>query len=402
MLTALLALGACTKGDVATDSGVVELDCSTRDFSQVPASSGELEGGWDAERGRLVFFGGNMGVPEECSFSATDFTASTWAWHADCGDFQPIADGPSARGRYAASIDEERGLWILHGGRFRDGTSGNYTMYDETWALDLATDAWSLIATGGPSARVNHVAEVVDGQFLIHGGNTSKSGASFTPLGDLWSLDLDTLEWTELSPAGDAPKDRLFHSSTLSGDGATMYVYGGGDENAFVGPFFGDLWALDTASLTWSRLHTGRQDAPEGRLVPNMAVDDANGRVILFGGHDDGELGNTNQVWAFDLAGGTWAELSSGDTYANPAVGQCDFPADFTDVDLASPERRYSAASDVTDDGRLVIYGGKTDCGVINDVWTWDMAEQAWTEGSPATNGEVCLRAFNECEALCF
>jgi len=399
----LLAL-ACTKDEVIDSS--VDLDCSTADYSLIPASSGELEGGWDAERNRFVFFGGNMGVPVDCSPSATDFTASTWAFNTDCGDFEAIAEGPAARGRYASAIDAERGLWLIHGGRFRDGDGGgghggdDYTLYDELWGLDLATDTWSLLHTGGPKARVNHVAEIIDGQFVIYGGNTSKSGASFRVRSDVWSYDIDGNAWTELSPGGDDPGGRLFHASARGDDG-TIYVYGGGDENAFFGPFFGDLFALDTASWTWTQLHDGSGAAPDGRIVPNLAVDDDNNRVILFGGHDDGELGNTNQIWSFDLGTGAWTELSAGDVYANEALGQCDFPADFTTVDLESPERRYSAASAEVDGG-LMIFGGKTDCGVINDVWTWDFAAESWTENSSATSGEVCLRAFAECESLCF
>ena len=396
----LIAL-ACTKDEVGDSS--VDLDCSTRDYSQIPASSGELGGAWDAQRQRFVFFGGNMGVPVDCSFAATDFTADTWAFHTDCNNFEPIADGPSARGRYASAIDEERELWILHGGRYRDGEDGDYTLYDETWALDLSTDPWSLLATGGPSARVNHVAEVVDGQFVLWGGNTSTDGAFFQPQEDLWALDLDTLEWSELEAGGDpTPKARLFHESAVSDDGSTIYVYGGGDEDAFFGPFFGDLWALDTATWTWDRLHTGRQEAPDGRLLPNLSVDDERNRIVMFAGHDDGQLGNTNQVWSFDLASETWTELKTGDVYANPALGQCDFPADFTDPDLDSPERRYAGAGAETDDGRLLVFGGKTDCGVINDVWTFDYATDSWTEHSSATSGEICLRAYAECESLCF
>ena len=53
-------------------------------------------------------------------------------------------------------------------------------------------------------------------------------------------------------------------------------------------------------------------------------------------------------------------------------------------------------------DGQLWIFGGKTDCGIINDVWSFSSSSETWTEQSPATSGEICLRAYAECETMCF
>ena len=86
------------------------------------------------------------------------------------------------------------------------------------------------------------------------------------------------------------------------------------------------------------------------------------------------------------------------------AFGFCDFPADFTVPDLDAPERRYAGAAVLSEDA-LIIFGGKTDCGQVNDVWTWDLDDQSWTERSDATAGEVCERTFADpegCESLCF
>lgn len=407
----LLSLLACDKdgaedtaGDTGGDAVVVDCDALSFDF---PLARGELSGAWDAARRRFVFFGGNLGVPEECSETTADFLDDTWAFYPDCGGFVKLdASGPSARGRHVIAVDEDRGWMILHGGRYRDddggghGGSSDYTLYDDVWALDLATDTWTqLSAGGGPEARVSHAAAVRGGKLFIHGGNSSTSGLSYIAHGDLWSFDLESRTWTEISAPG-GPEDRLFHGGALSSDGF-FYVYGGGDERAFTGPFLDDLWALDMSSLSWTELHGGGADAPDGRLSPSVVVDEERGRLVVFGGHDDGALGNNNQVWAFDLDSGSWTQLREGDVYANSGA-VCNLPSDFTDPDFDSPERRYTQASALTDDGQMIVFGGKTDCGVVDDIWAFDLASDTWTEWAGATTGEVCLRAYAECEGLCF
>ena len=56
-------------------------------------------------------------------------------------------------------------------------------------------------------------------------------------------------------------------------------------------------------------------------------------------------------------------------------------------------------------DDELFIFGVKTDCGQVNDLWSWDLEDQTWTERSDATFGEICVRTFanpESCESLCF
>jgi hypothetical protein len=49
------------------------------------------------------------------------------------------------------------------------------------------------------------------------------------------------------------------------------------------------------------------------------------------------------------------------------------------------------------------VFGGRTDCGSIDDVWSWRGAE--FDERLPATEGEACLRWRDEperCGDMCF
>jgi hypothetical protein len=390
-----------TATEDTTDTDVV--DCSGRPIA-VPSARGELDGVWDAERGRMLLFGGDQGTPVMC-MSQTEFVAEVWAFHTDCNNFEQLDPGPgmSARGRYAIALDETRGRALIHGGRYRAGTSGDYTLHDDLWAFEFATDSWVELPTaGGPSPRTNHAMVVLGDRLVLYGGNASTDGLSFIPLDDTWVFELDTEVWVQVDTPN-TPGARLFHASAASPEDGTMIIQGGGDENAFLGPFFRDMWALqlgpDGTTGTWTQLDQGLT-GPPGTTWADLVFDASVPRVILWSGHDDGALGNTNTLWSWGDGG--WTQLETGDVLDQPANGFCDFPADFVTPDLEAPERRSAGAAVLTDAGELLIFGGKTDCGLINDVWSWSLAEQTWTERSPATVGEICLRAYANCQTMCF
>ncbi len=392
-------------GPSDTEDSGTETDCSERTYS-VPSTRGEVGGVWDASNQRFVFFGGDEGTPVSC-IPKPEFVDEVWAFHPDCDNFEqltPSGTPPHARSRHAVTLDPSRGQMLVHGGRYRAEESGDYTLFEDLWALDLGTATWTNLAEGdGPTPRRTHTMVVAGDTLLLYGGNTSTSSTGYVPSQQLWGYDLVDGGWTGLDGAG-APGGRIFHAASVSDDGTTMYIYGGADENALFGPFFGDLWAYDVASGDWTALHDGSGDAPDSRIWPNLVFDGANNRLILWAGHDDGSLGNTNQVWTFDLDEASWSSQEQGDTYNAPAYGFCDFPDDFVEPDFSAPERRYAGAAAIGET-ELFVFGGKTDCGQVNDLWTWALDGSGWTERSNATFGEICTRTFadpDDCESLCF
>ncbi len=404
LLSVALLVGCGGKDKNDDSGGVIPVSCDDVGID-IPTGRGEAAGAWDPKGQRLMFFGGNEAIPLNCQPGATGFVGETWAYKPTCDGFVRIqtSDAPKTRGRHVAVYDSVNEAMLIHGGRFRDGSSGTYTLYGDTWSFDLKTDTWSKLAgaTDGPSKRVNHAAAFARGKMYIMGGNDSDDGLVFNPKRDTWAFDPATASWEKLDTTNNPP-GRLYHPMATDGD--HLYVYGGGDENALFGTgFHNDLWSLDLDTLKWTELSDGSASGdPDSRIWGALTHDATNNRLIMFAGHDDTNLGNNNQLYQFNLANNKWKLLEIGDEFNQPENDVCDFPADFTTIVDGIPERRQAGVATQTHDGRLMIFGGKTDCGNVNDVWSLDLGNDTWTEHSRATEGEACLRAYQECSAMCF
>jgi len=221
----------------------------------------------------------------------------------------------------------------------------------------------------------------------------------------VWSFDPKKNAWTEQHPDGPGPAARLFHAALYDDVRDALIVYGGADASALSATAmdFADVWSLSLADLRWDRLHAGGVGAPEGRFWAGLTLDPTTHTYLLFGGHDDQQLGNRNDSWRFDPDGRSWQRIDRGDTYNKPATDVCMFPPDFANVDATLPERRSAHTllwSNVCK--HALLFAGKTDCGATDDVWSFD--GDSWQKRLPATAGEVCLRSASDaaqCSSLC-
>ena len=99
----------------------------------------------------------------------------------------------------------------------------------------------------------------------------------------------------------------------------------------------GDLWMMDLESGAWERLASfSAEDGPAARIWSSITYDVASDRVVLFGGHDDGEVGNNNDTWSFELSERSWSAVVAPETVSEPALG-CNFPPNFTEPNLEAP-----------------------------------------------------------------
>ena len=418
-LLASLALAGCpSETEPAADAGSSAVDAGLLDAGPTepklrPPPRAELLGAFDESRRQLVFFGGDDGLPVNCQSAPHPVGLDDlWVYDAASATFEEIVvEGtkPPARARGMAVYDPSGDQMVIFGGRFRRRDRGDYINFRDVWALDLGTRTWREIETdgGGPSARSNPAGGLdrARGEMIVFGGNTSRNGLAFGPQNDTYALDLATGTWRPLRPEGEKPEARLFHAAAVDSEGQRLFIYGGGDANAWQGPFLGDLWVLHMAELRWERLHSGEGvDVPKGRIWATTTYDATNNRLLLFGGHDDSNLGNNNDTWAFDLDEKEWLNLTAGERIEQPANGFCDFPADFTQPDLEAPERRsaHLAAMDQSR-GEWIVYAGETDCGIVDDVWVFDTQRDGWLELFAPQVGESCIRGESPeaCIALC-
>jgi N-acetylneuraminic acid mutarotase len=373
--------------------------------SSNPPALAEVAAAVDMNGTRLVLFGGDASVPSCANISPShQYSSATYVLDVACGTWTQVKGGaaPGARARQSMALDPTANRAVLFGGRDANGDDA------DVWTFDFAKSAWTQLKTTGtgPSARAN-AAAVIDGagnRLVVFGGNTATDDMTFTPQADTWALDLATGAWSAIATTGTKPPAREFHVMAIDRDARVAYVFSGAQSNPFAGDFVDDVWALALAKDTWSQVQTTGQD-PGARIEGALAFDGPGKRLVTFAGHDLTAVGNENDIYALDVtkSPASWAKLPPGDTPGNTTpTGNCMFAANFTNADKMAPERRSAFAWGARGDGRgFGVYGGFSDCGVLADAWWWADGSQKWTNPTASPVGLTCTRVQTTCNGLC-
>lgn len=372
--------------------------------SVAPVRRGDMATAFDTNCNRAMMFFGDTAEPVMCGPAASIFIADGYTYDPVRRRWAAInVEGdtkPTERARSNGAWDPNSNRFILFGGRWRRGTSGAYTYFNDVWAFDPNTRTWNELspqgAAGAPTGRMNALM-LMDpdrNRILVYGGGQiSADFQTFIVDGTTWAFSLDDLSWSRLN-TNNGPRPRLFHTGDLDRQRGRLYVFSGGGQNSFsdANDIYGDIWYLDLTNDTWTNATPRGGDAPDPRIKAELRYDAARDQMVLFAGHDNGALGNDNDVWTFDLEALTWTRQLQGDVYNAPPIGFCDFPADFATVDPNSPERRESHLWLINGD-RAYMYGGRTDCGLANDTWYFDLTTNTWTQLTESFNGMTCYRS---------
>jgi N-acetylneuraminic acid mutarotase len=307
---------------------------------EVPSARWGQAWAYDSTRDQVLLFAGRSDQGIVNDTWAYDPTTNGWA------DLKPTGDLPGARAGHSMVYDPHSGKIILFGGYHE------FTRFNDTWAYDPATNAWTDLKPTGdlPCARFYHsmVYDPGTGRMLLFGGTDAKA----TNLNDTWAYDPAANTWNELAPACDLPSARGCCSMAYDPNSAKMILFGGDDD----GKRFRDTWAYDSATNKWSDLKpTG--DLPAPRCSCSMVYDPSRGKMILFGGFP-GERGWLfNDTWAYDPIAREWVEL-------HPAGHRPDKRSDYSMV--YDPLR-----------GGIILFGGSAVPGYRNDLWVLSMKPAA-------------------------
>lgn len=261
---------------------------------------------------------------------AFDLASETW------DEVQPSSpSAPQARFGHNAVWAEGIGLVLFAG---QAGT----TFFNDLWAFDPATEAWSQLPAGGavPIPRYGSCAAIgPDGRLWISHGFTSE-GQRFA---DTAAYDFTNGTWNPETPTGARPVERCLHGCWWTDDG-TLALFGGQTTGVLA---LGDLWQLTpgprTGTNTWQE-QTVEDGPPDRNLYAAARLE---GATLVFGGqtHDRGLLD--------DL----WLVGDDGTIRAVQADGQ-------------APAGRYAAEliADL-EGGRFLLFGGRGADGALADLW---------------------------------
>ncbi len=199
---------------------------------------------------------------------------------------------PDARYCGCAAYDPLRNDVLVIGGRSLQ------SFYTDVWRLDLDTHTFSELGNG-PSALLGCAItwHPADDSFYLFGG-ASMAGSSNT----LYRFTPDDETWSQVAITSDAEPSARY-DAWMGSDGALLIMTSGA-LNAQQG-FNGDVWSFDPSTGAWLEL-AANDEGPVGRRVPWAHLSRDGAELVVGFGNNGGQV--LDDLWTFDLAGGTWTE----------------------------------------------------------------------------------------------
>src|SRR3990172_8147023 len=188
----------------------------------------------DAASNKLVLFGGRDGSKTLGDTWVFDLASNTWRG-------VKASPSPEARFGHSAAYDPKSKRVLIFAGQ-----AGGF--FNDVWAFDTAKETWQKLETKGtaPAQRYGSSA-VVDtrtNQLIITHGFASGR------FDDTFALDLATNTWSAIAPKDAVPLKRCLHEAVYDAKADRMILFGGCSSGFGPCPQ-GDLWSLDVNGKGW-------------------------------------------------------------------------------------------------------------------------------------------------------
>ncbi|MHA2504671.1 MAG: Kelch repeat-containing protein, partial [Candidatus Kariarchaeaceae archaeon] len=181
-------------------------------------------------------------------------------------------------------------------------------------------------------------------QILLFGGMSLEGPVSESAI---YNVGDETWNFLEI----DGPSARYGHSMVYEPKSGYVLLFGGSDGTTI----FGDTWQFDPKTLSWSELMAGNGFAS---VNGDMTVDDK-GLIYYFGGDSGDNL--SNKLWVINLQ------------TENPRW-------DIVDTASDSPSgRQHLSLQFLAESNQILIFGGITSDGGLEDTWIFDFSTFEWS-----------------------
>ena len=231
-------------------------------------------------------------------------------------------------------------------------------IFSTCFIFSVYSQGWKkLETTGSITPRSNASAIYIPSQhtLFVFGGVTDTGNTN-----ELWSLDLNSKIWTQISsPSVDLPDPRFTHVCMFDSVQNRILVWSGqGDV------LYNDIWAFHLNDSTWENLFKDGNvnGAPLKRYGTATVFDPEKRNIINFAGFTTS--GRFDDTWSFQVDNKTWTDK----TNSFFPIKRC-----LTTACIA-PERR-----------EMIVFGGQSS-GNLNDIWKLNTDTFSWTDLSPAIN----------------
>jgi galactose oxidase-like protein len=347
---------------------------------------------YDPLRHRMILFGGfDNQIDQNDVWELSLSGPPVWR------ELHPLGPTPAPSRGHSAIYDPVRDRMIVFGGyyeRLACGTCGLEVVQNQgTWALSLSDPpTWTpLDPTGVPAAyiwRRFHTAiyDPLGDRMIVYGGD--RLGVT---LDDLWSLSLQTMAWTQLTPSP-TPGGRANHAAVLDPVRNRMLVFGC---SAACGSQ-GEVWSLSLLGTpAWTKL------VPTGAA----AVKNVDGGAAVYEPVHDRVVFRTvgqAQVWSLSLSGAlAWRlwdppgeapapggaavyDIGRGRmVFFGPDLSALSISSDPAWEDFYPPRRDGPSLIYDAQRCRMVMFGGYNGR-PLDDVWTLSLGrEPVWTRLRP-------------------